>query len=250
MAERDDTYAPVRPIPYLLARVASQTVSLPIRNGSAGALVAPTQAGSTLTVTRPDTGDLVTAGAVTITSSVATYELPTMVGLPLGAGWKLTWSLVIGGVTYTYQYDAYACDYVPPSMISVMDLFTREPELRFRVPQAQAAAGRGGSGEGWQVQVDEAYYDLIQALLDRGESIWLIRGLTGLRAWLRSRALMLCCRALSTATDDQWDRKAGVYFAEWKAADGSLALLHDTDPATLRTSRGPYRLAPVGRPQC
>lgn len=248
MAERDDTYAPARPIPYLLARVVLQTVSLPIRNGSAGALVAPDS--GTLTVTRPDSGDLVTAGAVTITGGIATYDLPTMAGVPLGAGWTLVWALVIGGVTYTYRYDAYACDYVPVSAISVLDLFSREPELRHRVPQSQAATTRGGSGEGWQVQVDEAYYDLIQTLLDRGESPWLIRGLTGLRAWLRSRALMLCCRTLSTATDDQWDRKAGVYFAEWKASDGSLVIQHDTDPATLRTSRGPYRLAPVGRPRC
>ena len=249
MAERDDTYAPARPIPYLLARVAAQTVTLPIRNGSAGALVAPTS--GTLTLTGPDGATpLVSAGAVTITASVATYDLPTLVGRSLGAGYTLTWALVIDSVTYTHRLDAYACDYVPASAISVLDLFTREPELKHRVPQSQAATTRGGSGEGWQVQVDEAYYDLIQALLDRGESPWLIRGLTGLRAWLRSRALMLCCRALSTATDDQWDRKAGVYFAEWRAADGSLAIQHDVDPATLRTSRGPYRLAPVGRPQC
>lgn len=247
MAERDDTYAPARPIPYLLGRVAAQTVSLPIRNGSAGALVTPSA--GTLTITAPASG-VVTAGLVTFPGGVATCDLSTMVGLPLGAGYTFVWALTIDGVPYTFRFDAYACDYVPTSAISVLDVFTREPELKHRVPQSQAATTRGGSGEGWQVQVDEAYYDLIQTLLDRGESPWLIRGLTGLRAWLRSRALMLCCRALSTATDDQWDRKAGVYFAEWKAADGSLAIQRDIDPATLRTSRGPYRLAPVGRPQC
>jgi len=248
MAERDDTYAPARPIPYLLGRVAAQTVSLPIRNGSAGALVLPS-AGA-LTITRTDGGAAITAGTVTFPGDIATADLSSMVGVTLGAYYTLVWALTIGGVPYTYRIDAYACDYVPACAISVLDLFTREPELKHRVPQSQAATTRGGSGEGWQVQVDEAYYDLIQALLDRGESPWLIRGLTGLRAWLRSRALMLCCRALSTTTDDQWDRKAGVYFAEWKAADGSLAIQHDVDPATLRTSRGPFRLAPVGRPQC
>lgn len=247
MAERDDTYSPARPIPYLLGRVASQTVSLPIRNGSAGALVLPSS--GTLTVTGPGAGT-VTAGTVTFPGSIATADLSSTVGLSLGAGWTLVWSLVIDGVPYSYRFDAYLCDYVPVSAISVLDLFSREPELKHRVPQSQAATTRGGSGEGWQVQVDEAYYDLVQTLLDRGESPWLIRGLTGLRAWLRTRALMLCCRALSTATDDQWDRKAGVYFAEWKAADGTLAIQHDVDPATLRTSRGPYRLAPVGRPSC
>jgi len=246
MAERDDTYAPARPIPYLLGRVAAQTVSLPIRNGSAGTLVVPSA--GTLAVTCPS--GTVTAGTVTFPGDVATCDLSTMVGLSLGAGYTLVWTLTIGGVPYTYRFDAYLCDYVPASAISVLDLFSREPELKHRIPQSQAATTRGGSGEGWQVQVDEAYYDLIQTLLDRGESPWLIRGLTGLRAWLRSRALMLCCRALSTTTDDQWDRKAGVYFAEWKAADGSLAIQHDVDPATMRTSRGPYRLAPVGRPQC
>lgn len=245
MAERDDTYAPARPIPYLLGRVVSQTVSLPIRNGSAGAIVTPSS--GTLTVTGPGT---VTAGTVTFPGGIATADLSSTVGMSLGSGWTLVWSLMIDGVPYSYRVDAYLCDYVPVSAISVLDLFSREPELRHRVPQSQAATTRGGSGEGWQVQVDEAYYDLVQALLDRGESPWLIRGLTGLRAWLRTRALMLCCRALSTATDDQWDRKAGVYFAEWKSADGSLAIQRDTDPSTLRTSRGPYRLAPVGRPSC
>lgn len=246
MAERDDTYAPARPIPYLLGRVAAQTVSLPVRTGSAGGLVLPT-AGS-LTVTCP-TGS-VTAGVVTFPGDISTADISTVVGFPAGAGYSLNWSLTIAGVVYPYSIEAYVCDYVPPSMISVLDLYSREPELRHRIPQSQSATNRGGSGEGWQVQVDESYYDLIQTLLDRGEQVWTIRGLTGLRAWLRSRALMLCCRALSTATDDQWDRKAGVYYAEWKAADGSLVLLHAEDPATTRTSRGPYRLAPAGRPQC
>lgn len=249
MSERDDTYAAVRPIPYLLGRVAAQTISLPIRNGSAGALVAPTS--GTITVVGPDSvTPIVSAGVITVPGGIATYDLPSLVGLSLGAGYTLTWSLVIEGTTYIKRFDGYLCDYVPGSMISVQDLFTREPELRHRVPQGQAATTRGGTGEGWQVQVDEAYYDLIQALLDRGEQPWLIRGMTGLRAWLRSRALMLCCRALSTAADDQWDRKAGIYYAEFKAADGSLSIQHDPDPTTLRTSRGPIRLAPVGRPQC
>jgi hypothetical protein len=247
MAERDDTYAPARPIPYLLGRVAAQTISLPVRNGSAGSLVAPSS--GTLTITCPG-ASVVTSGAVSFPGDIATATLSSMIGLELGAGYTLVWALTIAGVAYTYRFDAYLCDYVPACAISVLDMYAREPELKHRIPQSQAASTRGGSGEGWQVQVDEAYYDLIQTLLDRGESPWLIRGLTGLRAWLRSRALMLCCRTLSTATDDQWDRKAGVYYAEHKAADGSLAIQRDTDPATLRTSRGPYRLAPVGRPQC
>lgn len=243
MAERNDTIAPVRPIPYLLGRVASQDVSLPIRNGSAGALVAPTS--GTITIQRPDGTYLATAAAVTITGSVATYTLPTMVGATLGAGWTVVWDLLVSGVAYSWRYEAFACDYIPSCVISVIDLFSRESELRHRVPQAQ---GPRGTNEGWQPQVDEAYFDLVQALIDRGEPVWTIRGLTGLRAWLRARALMLCCRQLSQAKDDEWDRKAGIYYAEHKEADGSLVIQRDTEPATTRTSRGPYRLAPAGRP--
>lgn len=244
MAERSDSLCPSRPVPYLLARVATQDVTLPVREGSAGSLVAPSA--GTITVIRPDGTELVSAAAVTITSSVATYTLPTLVGADLGDGWTIIWALTVSGVVYTWRHEAIVCDYVPSAMISTQDLFAREPELRSRVPQAQ---GPRGSNEGWQVQIDEAYYDLIQTLIDRGEKLWQVRGMTGLRGWLRARSLMLCCRALSTSTGDQWDRKAGVYYSEGKAADGALVIQRDAEAADTRRGRGPYRLAPAGRPQ-
>ena len=248
MPERLDTYAPVRPVAYLLGQVASQVLTCPVRHGATGALVSPdaAPAAQTITITDPSGVEVVSAAAVGIVGSVATY---TLTGLDLrtdiGAGWTVAWSLTIGGVVYTWQMEAYLCAYVPSCPISVLDLFVREPELRQRVPQAQSERG---DNTGWQPQIDDAYYDLIQALIDRGVEVWHIRGLTGLREWLRTRTLMNCCRALSTSSGDAWDRKAGVYYSAHKQADGSMVVQLGTDDPTVRTGRGPFRLAPVGRP--
>lgn len=246
MTERSDTYAPVRPVPHLFAQVSSQDLSCPIRHGATGALVAPSSA--TVTITDPNGLEVVSAANAPIVDDVATYTLAGMdARTDVGAGWTVYWRPTIGGVVYELTpFEAFLCTYVPSCPISVLDLYVREPELRHRVPQAQSERG---DGTGWQPQIDDVYYDLIQILIDRGYEIWRIRGLTGLREWLRSRALMRCCRTLSTQSGDSWDRKAGIYYAEHKQADGCLVVQLDSEEPDVRTGRGPIRLAAVGRPR-
>ncbi len=243
---RTETLAAVRPVPYLLERISSQVVTCPVRHGSTGALQAP--ASGTLTVTRPDGTSFLSAGAVPVPASVATYTLASLASEDVGQGWTLVWSLTIDGVPYVFRFDAYLCTYIPHNPISVQELYDYEPELRHRVPQSQSSRG---DGVGWQPQVDAAYYALIQWMVDSGHRFWTIRGMTGTREWLRTLVLMRCCRALSTAPDDAWSRKATDYRYEHKTAEAKLVFQFDSDSAGTRRGASPViRLAPVGRPLC
>jgi hypothetical protein len=248
MPVRTATYAFARPAPYLLERGASQTIEAPIRHGSAGSLVAPDS--GTVTIVRPDGTNLVSDAAVTVTSSTATYTVSPSSSETLGAGWEVRWTLVIGGVTYpVFRQSAYLCEYVPPNVISVQDLYTHVPELQHRVPQAQDATSRGGSGEGWQRQIDEAYYELVRRLLDDGRSPWLIREVTGYREWLLTRALQMCVGAIDAGPDTAWAQHGKRLHFDLQRADSRFRIQYSTDDAQHRRGGVPsIRLAPVGRP--
>jgi hypothetical protein len=248
MAERYDTYGAVRPVPYLLERGRAQTIACPIRYGSTGALVAPTS--GTITVTRPDGTSLVSAAAVTVTSSVAEYALAAPAATEtLGEGWTVEWTLTFTATVYpVYRFDAYLCEYVPHCPISAADLYRYEPELAARIPQSQSSRG---DNTGWQPQIDDAYYAFIQHLIDAGHRPWLIRGMTGAREWIRTEALMRACRALATADDSVWFQKATDYRYEHRAADAALVVqFSNDDPGVRRGTSNRIRLAPVRRPTC
>ena len=159
----------------------------------------------------------------------------------------MEWTLVFSGVTYpVYRFEAFLCEYVPPCPISVLDLFGREPEMRHRIPQDQ---GDRGDNTGWQPQIDEVYYELIQGLIDDSSRLWLIRGMTGAREWFRARTLELCCRILSTSPDSVWARKATDYMYEARNSRARLVFQYTTDTPDIRRGASPVtRLSPIDRP--
>jgi hypothetical protein len=248
MAVREATYSFSRPAPYLLERGALQTIEAPIRYGSAGSLVAP--ASGTITINRPDGTALVSGAAVTVSSSTATYAVTPAASETLGAGWDVLWTLTIGGVVYpTFRQSAYLVKYVPPMVISARDLYTRIPELEHRVPQAQDDTDRGGTGTGWQPQIDEAYYELIRRLLSDGREPWKIREVTGYRDWLLTRALQLCVGTISFGPDSAWAQQSKALHFEMQRASAALRFQYDDEAAGIRRGGHPViRLAAVGRP--
>lgn len=248
MPVRVATYALARPAPYLLERGASQTIEAPIRHGSDGSLVAPDS--GTITIVRPDGTELVSDAAVTVASSTATYTVLPSSSETLGAGWEARWTLTIDGVVYPiYRNSAYLCEYVPPSVVSVLDLYTHIPELQHRVPQSQDVTTRGGSGEGWQRQIDEAYFELLRRMLDDGRKPWLIREVTGYREWLLTRALQLCVGAISFGPDSTWAQHAKRLYFELQRVEARFRIQYSTDNADTRQGGSPViRLASAGRP--
>lgn len=237
-----DTYAASRPIPYLLEIGKTQTLECPIRYGQSGSLVEP--ASGTITIEDPNGEELVSGAAVVIASSTATYSFAMGASETSGEGYTVYWNLVFGGVTKSFRYDAYACDYVPYNTVSANDLYPREPELEFRIPQKQLS-----DAVGWQPQIDEAYYDFIQWLLDSGRPVWLIRGMTGMKAYLRNAALALCCNALSTSNDSEWRTKADFYRDSAELSLARMKIQYSDEDAGIKRGASPIiRLAPVGRP--
>jgi hypothetical protein len=241
---RAATYAFGRPIPYLLQRGATQTIDCPVRYGAGGALVAPTS--RTYSVLRPGGTALVSAAPVTLSSSIATGTVTPSAAETLGSGWTVEWALSIGGLSYPARIEAYLCDWVPLNPVSEADLYLRLPELRHRVPQSQ---GERGTGEGWQPQIDAAWYELVRKLLSDGKRPWTIRGIHGSYDWVLTRALQLCVDAISVGLDESLaERKRQLHFDMNRVAS-DLRFQFDEDAAELRRGHGPVmRLAPVGRP--
>jgi len=248
MAIRAATYAFARPAPYFLERGATQTITAPIRHGSGGDLVAP--ASGTITITRPDGTNFVEDQSVTVSSSTATFTLAPAASETLGAGWTVLWKLTFSGVVYpVFRQSAYLVQYVPPNVISERDLYARVPELQHRVPQSQGSTDRGGSGEGWQPQIDEAYFELLRRLLDDGREPWRVREVTGYRDFLLTRALQLCVGTISFGPDSTWAEQSKRLYFEMKAVQARMRFQLDDDQAATRRGASPIiRLSAVGRP--
>lgn len=244
MAERVATYALARAAPFFLERGAEQTITWPIRHGVDGSLVAPDS--GTVTIVRPNGTSLVSEAAVTVSSSTAQYTLTPAASEALGAGWDVRLTPVIDSVTYpTIRQSAYLCEYVPPNVISVLDLYEHLPELRHRVPQNQ---GANGDNTGWQPQIDAAYYEFLQRALDDGQRPWMIREVTGYREWLLTRAKILCVRAISHGPESSWAQELKQLHFDMQRAEARLRFQYsDEDAKTRRTGSPVTRLAPVGR---
>ena len=135
------------------------------------------------------------------------------------------------------------------NVVSEHELYARVPELQHRVPQSQGPTDRGGSGEGWQPQIDEAYFELIQKMLDDGKKPWLVREVTGYRKWLLTRALQLCVGTISFGPDSTWSEQSKrLYFEMNKVQSDMRFQLENDDGGTRRGAVPALRIAAVGRP--
>ena len=242
---RIETLAFTRSAPYLLERALEQTVTCPVRYGSGGNLQEPTS--GTITIRKPRGTDLVTDAAVVVASSMAQYTFTPDETDTIGAGWELIWTIVVDGSTYTYRQTGYMCEYVFRNVISENALYTRVPELRFRVPQHQRT--ETGDGTGWQPQIDEAYYELVQRLLDDGRQPWLIEEATGYREWLLTRALQLCIGTVATSAGSSWEAHRKTAYFEHRNAAGKMRFRYSDNSVDEREAGTPIiRLCSVTRP--
>lgn len=244
MTIREATYALDRPVPYLLVRGETQTLTAPLRHGPAGALVSVDS--GTITIARPDGTSSVSGAAVTVSSSTMTYGVTPAASETLGEGWQVRWTPTIGGVVYpVIRVDAYMCQYVPYNTVSVIDLYHRMPELEGRIPQRQ---GDRGDGTGWQPQIDATHYELLQRLIDDGRRPWEIVGVTGAREWCIARAVQRCVMATPHGADSALGQSAKELSFEVERLWARMKIQYQADDATYRRGVAPtVRLAPAGR---
>ena len=245
MPTRSELYALTRQVAYFLVRGESQTIEAPIRYGAAGALVAPDS--GTVTITGPD-GDLVTAQAVTVSNSVASYTLTPSATATEGEGYQVQWSLTIDGQSYPFNRTAVMTDWFPHSSVSVLDLYKKVPALETAIPQRQSSR-EGGDNTGWQPQLDDALYSFIGKLMADGRPVWKLRTTAeSAYQWVLTKALHNCVLAIPRKEGSTWYEEEKTWRYRHRDADRDLRLQYTDNPATLRKRARPYiRLAPTGR---
>lgn len=167
MSGQETRYSPLIPYPQLLIRGRAQRVSLAVYQS--GALVAPTQAGSTYTLSSNSGTVIVSAAAVTVASSVAYYDLTAVqlaATLALGEGYQEVWSLVMpDGTTRSWVRPAALARYDLPMVLQDSHLEALYPNL---------SSERGPDQTSFQTQIDAAWDTLLRRLGSEGAYPYLL----------------------------------------------------------------------------
>lgn len=201
---------------------------------ASGALVAPTQSGSTVTVYDPSNVAVVSAAAVTVTGSIATYTIPAA-SLPstrsFGMGWRVEWSLIVNGTATVYKNNAGLVRSRLAPMITDADLFRREGTLD---PSGASPISSLGN---FQAFIDEAWITLIGRLVAKGSLPHLIMEPAALREPLLMLTLHLVFEDFRTRLNETWGQKATDYAGKWEKAWAGLSFEYDSGSSGQADSR-------------
>jgi hypothetical protein len=139
-----------------------------------GALVAPTQAGSTISVWNATGTKIVDGAAVTVASSVASYTVTsaTLSGQTKADGWRIEWALLISGTVYTFRRDAVLVYRQLYPVVTDADLLRLHTDLARRMPSTESS---------YQDYLDEAWATLEGRLVATGKRPWLVLAPSALR---------------------------------------------------------------------
>jgi hypothetical protein len=217
-----------------------RTEQLACRTYRAGAVAAPTQLGSTISI-YDDSGDaVVSAAAVTVVSSVATYSLLGSVtdDLELANRWRVAWSLVMGdGVTHVFENRAVLCRRTPSPVITEASLYARVPALN--PSHAVAITARADFAD----SIDDAWFSLINRLVEGGKRLELVTDPTTLREAHLTLTLARVFDDLAARINPSYGETATQYRREYEAAYGALVLPTDEDDDgdadDIEPARGP-----------
>jgi hypothetical protein len=209
-------------LPDQLERGRPNALSCPVWQDAA--LVAP----SSGTVTIYDGGGavLVSAAAVTVTGSIATYSYTPAATIPYGEGWRVEWSLVIAGVTHVFRNDGALVRVVLHSPITDADLFRRVSALD------PAGAAPISSVADYQDFLDEAHAVIQLRLITNGNRPNLILSPSALREAYITLALALIFGDFETRLSETYAERASEYRRQYERAWGELRFTYaSTDEA-------------------
>jgi len=190
-----------------------------------GALEAPTQAGSTVTIRNQVGDDVVSPAAVTVTGSIATYTVPsaTLDAEDLSEGWILEWALVMSDVTHTFRNDgALVSARLYPS-ITDLDLFRRETALDPNSSDPMTDA------TDYQSYIDEADVEVQLRLIEQGNRPNLIVSPSALRGIWLNLTLAIIFDDLATRQYEAFAAKATEYRRRYEQAWNRCNFLYDSD---------------------
>lgn len=222
MALNDQTYQVRFPLPSLLERGIDTTIEAPVYQS--GALVAPTS--GTITIYDEDNDAKVSAAAVTITDSVATYTVTagTTSGLTLADGWRVEWTLTVSGQTIRSVNEASLVRQIVRPMLSDVDIYRRVPALD---PNSASVIT---SETNYQGYIDEANTEVQLRLIAAGRRPWLIMSPASLRPVYLNLSLAIIFEDLAArlANVDYMER-ADRYREAYAKAYADLNFTYDLD---------------------
>jgi hypothetical protein len=211
--------------PDVLVRSRACKVSMEVRRS--GALVAPTQAGSTFTLVDPAGTIIVNAAAVTVTASVATYTIPSgslPSTLTLGEGYQERWALVLTDRTETIDREASLCIRPLPLTVSDADISGRYSQLARHLPAGETS---------WQGKIDLAWRTILRRLSSEGHPTYAIKSADQLYEPTLQLTLSYIFRDLAMAQRSgdggPWSEMARSAESAYERAYGSMTFRTDDD---------------------
>lgn len=171
------------------------------------------------------TGAAVTSAATaTIAGSVAGYTVAsaTLATRTRGEGWRVEWALTMpDGVVHTFRNEAALVRRALYPVVTDADLFRRVSSLD---PAGPSPITRASTQ---QDKIDEAWVQIQQKLLDKGNRPNLIMSPSALRSVHLAAALALVFEDLASRVNASYETRAKAYRDEARAAWAELRFLYD-----------------------
>lgn len=180
-------------LPDFIVRNKAQTLQIKVYNAS-GTLTAPVS--GTLTLTKADGTEAVSSQAVSVVSSIATYDLsaaevPTTDSI--SDKWYADWALTMtGGETHTFRRSCHLIRSDLWPTVTVLDLSARHQNISRLI----------ASGNTADAFVDHAWDFIRRALLKQGRMPWRVLDSSDLHEALEFKALEMIFRDGHTAAGD------------------------------------------------
>jgi hypothetical protein len=197
----EPTYQARLPAIDSIERGLSNTLSCPIYDD--GALVAP--ASGTVSIYDPTNAAVVDGASVAIANSTATYTYAAPTTLELAEGYRVIWTLSIGGVDHVFRNAAEVVRHRLYNPVTDLDVYRHAPALD---PNGNDPITRDTSVD---AQLTEAFAIVEQKLRERGRRPHLVFNPSAVRLAVIHCALALKFRSLSHRSGDNYADRAAEH---------------------------------------
>lgn len=217
--------------PTLIERGRSQTLQCRVYAATGGGLAAP--ASGTVTIYDQGNTATVSAAAVTVTGSIATYVYAPSSTLTLSDGWRIEWALTMGdGNVHTFRNEGALVRCVPHPNVTEADIYQRCSALN---PSGNAPIT---TSTDMADQIDAAHVIISNRLLNAGNRINLILSPSSLREVLILLVLALKFEDMRTRLNVAYAELAADYRNQFEAEWGRVRLVYDAGDDGAADGRG------------
>jgi hypothetical protein len=230
VASQDTLFRARFELPELIEQGRTNALQCRVYSATTGSLSAPTS--GTVSVYDATNAAIVSAAAVTVTGSIATYSLlSTLLASPsLGDGWRVEWALLMAdGVVHTFRNDgALVRRLLYPSW--------QEGDL-YRVcsPIDPSRADCIHTESAFSDKIDGAFYEMERWLISRGNRPNLIINPSAIYDWGLLLTLALIFEDFATRLNAAYADTAKMYRERANAARGQIRMVYDETDSGSRT---------------